>query len=155
MPAVLESLEVLGELIFLLVLGTLTLAEPRYQGPMFRESSVNSLHPRDFPSLGSRSPPKLDSKSSPMSSRLLGDDPATSQILSEDIKAVLEAAGLSLDAIDSRKICVINMKEVRKIDAAVEGTFRSLILCARVSRFRGWRRGKRWLSRRLLLKLGD
>lgn len=59
----------------------------------------------------------------------MGDDPATSQILSQDIegqneqailniKAVLDAAGLSLDAVVSRKIYIIDMKEFRKVDAA-------------------------------------
>ncbi len=58
----------------------------------------------------------------------MGDDPTTGQILSEDIeaqteqaifnlKAVLEAAGLSLDVIVGRKICMIDMKELRKVEA--------------------------------------
>lgn len=59
----------------------------------------------------------------------MGDDPTTGQILSQDIeaqterailniKAVIEAAGLSLDAVVSRRIYLTDIKEFRKVDAA-------------------------------------
>ena len=58
----------------------------------------------------------------------MGDDPTTGRIISEDIeaqseratlniKSVLEAAGLSLDKVVSRRIYMIDMNEFRKVDA--------------------------------------
>lgn len=69
----------------------------------------------------------------------MGDDPATGQIPSQDIegqteqatlniKAVLDAAGLSLDTVVSRKIYIIDMKEFRKLTRRGEDTLRSLVL---------------------------
>ena len=125
-------------------------SQPILPSPMANTAMLSAL------AIGSTSPAEWE-----MIRLLAKFSPRTFEAQTEqaifNLKAVLEAACLSLDAIVGRKICMIDMEELRKVEAvwgSGVGTLKSLIQSVRMCRFLSWQRKGQGLSWRWLLSIG-